>query len=433
MMLSNAVSCNLRVLSLHYLRLLGSRSPQSTFDRPWMTNNPPSEPTHPPWHLFPFFSELQSYAAKGASKESYLWWDVNVLRDVVCDLNSDENYHDDARNLFGSIKYFTPFIDWVNNQKRQLTEYIAKLPGTGSAAAVDGKSLPSTASDLMRLRADAFKGNRAVHKHGAREVGNPGNSKGSPGGRIGSASGGAASGGGPSGAAAAGKRKARSEDAASSGDADGGGHKKRRQGNGKGKAKAKAAEKPIEVDDTDKSNDDDDDRHEDFGHDNDDDDDSVEGSQPPAGDSGGAGSDASEDEYEQRGTSPGILRAGMAIPTATASPKATTGGAYGSPEDGPRSRGRKTKREANFSSTDLASTLDKNRKENRKFQSAITGALDRIGGLSGAGRAGAASDPVAISAQNLAAATALSQAVKDGQFEVPPEEMKAAFMKGFVQ
>ncbi|CAN0510543.1 unnamed protein product, partial [Ectocarpus sp. 12 AP-2014] len=94
------------------------------------------------------------------------------MEDTVKRLVDDNNYQNDPQVLFGSIEYFTAIYDWVTSQKNQLSTYVSKLPKTGSAA-YEGGPLPGSAPGLMHDRYDAFKGNKAIFKCGARERGNP--------------------------------------------------------------------------------------------------------------------------------------------------------------------------------------------------------------------------------------------------------------------
>ncbi|CAM9646482.1 unnamed protein product [Ectocarpus sp. 4 AP-2014] len=151
----------------------------------------------------------------------------------------------------------------------------------------------------------------------------------------------------------------------------------------------------------------------------------------------GEGDDLSEDGYEKGGSSSASLRAGMVVPESRDGYAATTGGAYGSPEDGARSRGRKKPREAPFGSRNIASLIAERNETNSKFENSLSRTLERLGGVGQAAAGGRGAeqlplDPIARGQLNLAAATAMSKALGEGQIEMTAAELKSRFESSFV-
>ena len=98
----------------------------------------------------PHPSSEQSYITKGRAK--YEFWRENILTPVVKDLEGDNDYRGDARELFGSIRYFTAIYNWVRNQKKQLVDFYANPDRSGKD---DFDFSGQTA--LMEARRKAFK------------------------------------------------------------------------------------------------------------------------------------------------------------------------------------------------------------------------------------------------------------------------------------
>ncbi|CAN0081481.1 unnamed protein product [Pylaiella littoralis] len=123
----------------------------------------------------------------------------------------------------------------------------------------------------------------------------------------------------------------------------------------------------------------------------------------------------------------------MKGPEPRRSSKSRSGGAYGSPEDGPRSRGRKKSRDKGFGSNSIADVMAQRSEGDRKLEKSLTTALDRVAaGGSRPEEGQVASSDMAKAAHNLQAAKAMSAAALSGQFTLSPEEAKQAFLRSFV-
>ena len=92
----------------------------------------------------------QSFITKGRAK--YEFWKANILAPVIDDLEGDKEYRGNARELFGSIRYFTAVYNWVRNQKKQLGDFYANPDRSGK----DYFDF-SGQTALMEARRKAFK------------------------------------------------------------------------------------------------------------------------------------------------------------------------------------------------------------------------------------------------------------------------------------
>lgn len=128
---------------------------------------------YPVFHPFPpFFARGQSFITKGKAK--YEFWSENILTPVVDDLEGDSEYRGNARELFGSIRYFTAIYNWVRNQKKQLGDFYSD-PGRSGKDAFDF----SGQTALMEARRRAFKDTLPTTTGGGKEA--AGKGKGGPG------------------------------------------------------------------------------------------------------------------------------------------------------------------------------------------------------------------------------------------------------------
>ncbi|CAM9141947.1 unnamed protein product [Laminaria digitata] len=93
---------------------------------------------------------VASFLTKGKAK--YEFWRANILTAVVTDLEGDKEYRGNARELFGSIQYFTAIYNWVRNQKKQLEDFYSNPNRSGKD---DFDFSGQTA--LMEARRRAFK------------------------------------------------------------------------------------------------------------------------------------------------------------------------------------------------------------------------------------------------------------------------------------
>ena len=115
------------------------------------------------------FTRGQSFITKGKAK--YEFWSENILAPVVNDLEEDAEYRGNARELFGSIRYFTAIYNWVRNQKKQLGDFYSD-PGRSGKDAFDF----SGQTALMEARRRAFKDTLSTTTGGGK--GAPGKGKG---------------------------------------------------------------------------------------------------------------------------------------------------------------------------------------------------------------------------------------------------------------
>lgn len=100
--------------------------------------------------FLPPFTLGQNFVTKGKAK--YEFWSENILAPVVDDLEGDTEYRGNARELFGSIRYFTAIYNWVRNQKKQLGDFYSD-PDRSGKDAFDF----SGQTALMEARRRAFK------------------------------------------------------------------------------------------------------------------------------------------------------------------------------------------------------------------------------------------------------------------------------------
>lgn len=309
-------------------------------------------------------SGSQVYSGKGVKEVSYLWWETNIFEAVIEALRNDETYLGTPETFFGSIKYFSPIYEWVASQTTQLGNYLNSLPKTGSAAYEAGTPLPEDSTAMMKARAAAFKGNHVVFKVGAHERGNPKDaSSGSSGARMTGSNKSRPVQRGKDDAPVGGEKEGKEEEEEEEEDhgVGGGGRMsarnkgKGRLTRGKGKGKKRSSSGVV-----------------------------VSTTTTTTRTTRAATTTVSAEETVmfrrtnmRSGTSPGSVRAGMRGPDTRESPKPRTGGAYGSPEDGPRDRGRKQSRAKPFSSQSIADMHAKGRERDLAFENKLCGVLER--------------------------------------------------------